>query len=163
MSKCHIVGNTCRGFIMFFISSSCISLIYEYCFYSGNTALCPSSVVRNEYYISEYCFYIGNTALCPSSVVQYAKQDNEILTQSGDSCYTVVPHRVSWSHAETICNNRGGHLFHVTDSGQNLFIYILLNTHFNHSVWMGLHDHRQEEHFEWTSGIISFWSCIYSI
>ena len=26
--------------------------------------------------------------------------------------------------------------------------------HFNHSVWMGLHDHRQEEHFEWTSGII---------
>lgn len=84
----------------------------------------------------------------------YAKQDREILTQLGDSCYTVVRHQVSWTHAEYICNQRGGHLFDVTSQTQNMFIYILLNTHFNHSVWMGLHDMNREEHFEWTSGMI---------
>ena len=103
-------------------------------------------------------FMSGNVSLCPSSVVQYAKQDNEILTQMDNSCYTVVPHRYSWSHAESECNNRGGHLFHVQDSNENLAIYILLNTHFNHAVWMGLSDLNQEEHFQWTSSkyIVSF-------
>ena len=96
----------------------------------------------------------GNVSLCPSSIVQYAKQDGEILTQMGHSCYTVVLHKFSWPHAEKECNLRGGHLFHVKDSGENLFIYILLNTHFNHSVWMGLSDLNKEEHFEWTSSKI---------
>ena len=91
-------------------------------------------------------------SLCPSSVVQYAQQDGEIVTQMGHSCYTIVPHRFSWSPAESDCNKRGGHLFHVKDAGENLFIYILLNTHFNHTVWMGLHDTVQEEHFQWISG-----------
>ena len=96
-------------------------------------------------------YFSGNVGLCPSSVVQYAKQDNEILTQIRHSCYTVVQHSYSWPHAESECNRRGGHLFHVSDRLENLAIYILLNTHFNHSVWMGLSDLNQEEHFEWTS------------
>ena len=99
--------------------------------------------------------FSGNVGLCPSSVIQYANQDNEILTQIRHSCchscYTVVPHKYSWSHAEAECNRRGGHLFHVNDRLENLAIYIMLHTHFNHSVWMGLSDLNNEEHFEWTS------------
>lgn len=103
--------------------------------------------VNSDHFISQ-----GNTTLCSSSVVQYAQQDGDILTQLGDSCYTIVPHRVSWSHAEAVCNHRGGHLFHIRNAGENLFFYITLNTRFNHSVWMGLHDKIHEEHFQWTSG-----------
>ena len=96
-------------------------------------------------------FLPGNIGLCPSSVVQYAHQNNEILTQMRHSCYTVVQYKYSWPRAEAECNIRGGHLFHVKDKLENLAIYILLNTRFNHSVWMGLSDLNQEETFQWTS------------
>ena len=87
-------------------------------------------------------------------MVQYATRDNEILAQMGDSCYTLVPHKVSWAHAEAVCSHRGGHLFHITDVSQNLYFDRWLSTHFNHSVWLGLHDTVREEHFQWTSGIV---------
>ena len=57
----------------------------------------------------------------------------------GSSCYTIVPNRLSRSHAEYVCKHRGGHLFHVANAGENLFFYILLSSRFNHSVWMGMH------------------------
>ena len=94
----------------------------------------------------------SNVSLCPSSVVQYAQQDGDIVAQKGHSCYTVVPHRCSWARAETDCYRQGGYLFHIKDSSENLFIFNLLNTRFNHTVWMGLHDTTYEEHFQWISG-----------
>ena len=96
--------------------------------------------------------FTGNTALCPTSVRMYAQQDREVIAQNGGSCYAIVPHRVSWTHAEGICNHRGGHLFHVSSSSENTFIYNLLDQMFNHSVWMGLHDIGHEEQFSWISG-----------
>ena len=91
--------------------------------------------------------------MCPASVRQYALLDNEVLAQHGNSCYAVVKHKVSWTHAESLCHLRGGHLFHVNNAGENDFISNLLSSKFNHAVWMGLHDRRHEEHFEWTSGM----------
>ena len=94
----------------------------------------------------------GNISMCSSTVRQYAQQDNEVLVQNGGSCYTIVPHRVSWRHAESICNHRGGHLFHVSSAAENNYMTNLLSTRFNHSVWMGLHDIGHEEQFTWVSG-----------
>ena len=106
------------------------------------------------------CIYIlvaGNTSLCSATVRQYAREDNEILVQHDSSCYTVVPHKVSWTHAESICNHRGGHLFHVSSASENAFIYNVLNSQFNHAVWMGFHDRAHEERFTWTSGNL-YWN-----
>ena len=98
--------------------------------------------------------------LCPASVRQHAHQNNEILAQYGGSCYNIEPHSLSWVHAEKICQLHGGHLFHISSATENNFIYRLLDTRYNHTVWMGLHDRGHEEQFTWTSGKLNFPVCI---
>lgn len=76
----------------------------------------------------------------------------EILAQLGDNCYEVVQVGVSWSHAESICKQQGGHLIHIANKQEQDFILNFLAKHHSHTVWIGLHDQNQEENFEWSSG-----------
>ena len=98
----------------------------------------------------------GNIALCSESQRNYAKTFGNVIAQYKGSCYSVIDFKASWDHAEDICARQGGHLFHISSKDENDFIYNLLHGRFSHSVWMGLHDTDREEHFKWTSGIISF-------
>ena len=90
--------------------------------------------------------------LCPASVRQHASQKHGILAQHGGSCYNIELHSVSWLHAESTCKQYGGHLLHINSAAENYFIYRLLDTKYNHTVWTGLHDRGHEEQFTWTSG-----------
>ncbi|XP_053379582.1 C-type lectin domain family 4 member F-like isoform X2 [Mercenaria mercenaria] len=94
----------------------------------------------------------GHLELCSSRIQQAAKRDGAILAQFGDNCYEVDQSSVSWSHAESICHQHGGHLAHIANQKEQDFIYNFLVKHHSHTAWIGLDDRNNEESFEWTSG-----------
>ncbi|XP_060555969.1 snaclec coagulation factor IX-binding protein subunit A-like, partial [Ruditapes philippinarum] len=94
-----------------------------------------------------------NINLCPAKLHQYTREDGGALTQYGDYCYELVPIKTIWSKAERDCMAKGGDLFHVDGPGLQDYIYRWIKSYnFDHAVWMGLHDVRTEENFEWISG-----------
>ncbi|KAL4221428.1 hypothetical protein ACF0H5_019686 [Mactra antiquata] len=98
----------------------------------------------------------GNTNLCPTSVVLNSQVlDNHILGQHGRYCYELITEdKVSWSNGERICSRYGGHLAYITDADEQGYIESFMKRHYpNHAVWIGLNDLKNEEHFEWTSGV----------
>ncbi|XP_060565000.1 lectin-like [Ruditapes philippinarum] len=81
-------------------------------------------------------------------------KDNSVLGQYKSSCYELIPnYRVSWSHGEQVCVQRGGHLAYIIDADEQGFVHYFLSRYSSrHAVWIGLHDTKIENHFEWTSG-----------
>jgi len=94
----------------------------------------------------------GQISLCPTRIQQLGTRSGEILAQYADNCYEVVQRSVSWSHAESICHQHGGHLAHIANQAEQDFIHAFLVKEHSHTVWLGLHDRAAEEKFEWTSG-----------
>ena len=55
--------------------------------------------------------------------------------------------------AEKDCVAKGGHLFHISNQREQVFILLFINSNkFAHACWTGLHDIITEEHFQWVSG-----------
>ncbi|XP_053378751.1 C-type mannose receptor 2-like [Mercenaria mercenaria] len=94
----------------------------------------------------------GHLEFCSSRIQHAAQEDHAILAQFGDNCFEVDKSTVSWSHAESICQQNGGHLTHIANQKEQNFIHNFLVRHHSHTVWIGLHDRNYEENFEWTSG-----------
>ncbi|KAL4221493.1 hypothetical protein ACF0H5_019750 [Mactra antiquata] len=95
----------------------------------------------------------GHIELCPQRLQQLAaSRSSVVLAQYGDNCYEVVQNSVSWSHAEALCRQNGGHLAHIANEVEQNFIHTVLVKEHSHTVWIGLHDRASEENFEWTSG-----------
>jgi len=60
---------------------------------------------------------------------------------------------VAWGHAESLCQQGGGHLVHINSASEQLYIEAFMARYSpDHSIWIGLHDRRTEGHFEWTAG-----------
>lgn len=96
----------------------------------------------------------GNIALCPTAVQHHAALYGYVLGQYERGCYELLlDNRVTWEHAENICQSRGGHLAHISNAQQQTFVEGFMQRHNpNHAVWLGLHDTVQEGNFQWTAG-----------
>ncbi|WAR15589.1 MRC1-like protein, partial [Mya arenaria] len=97
-------------------------------------------------------FSDGNTRLCPSSVRSFANQYGTVLAQYGHSCYELLNTEVTWTYAETLCNNVGGHLVQISGQQEETYIQQFLLRHGSPDVWIGLNDKQTEGHMHWTSG-----------
>ena len=73
--------------------------------------------------------------------------------QHENSCYELLHNRVSWSHAESLCQQGGGHLVHINSASEQQYIEAFMSRYSpDHSIWIDLHDRRTEGQFEWTAG-----------
>ena len=98
--------------------------------------------------------FTGNLNLCPSKLPIFSNFDNGDLGQYDKSCYERVPNRVNWNSAEIDCKNKGGHLLHIGNSGEEAYVLKFLSgVDSQHAVWIGLHDQGHEDNFTWASGI----------
>lgn len=95
----------------------------------------------------------GHTEYCPNNVIRGAHFNGFLLAQYHHSCFEVCNSRVSWSHAESLCEIRGGHLATIHDIHENNYLHNFIRSHLgNTAVWIGLNDRSNEGHFHWTSG-----------
>ncbi|XP_052819639.1 macrophage mannose receptor 1-like [Mya arenaria] len=97
-------------------------------------------------------FSDGSTRLCPSSVRSFSDQYRTVLAQHGHSCYELLNTGVTWSYAETLCENGGGHLVQISGQQEETYIQQFLLRHGSPDVWIGLNDRQSEGHMHWTSG-----------
>ncbi|XP_045163216.2 macrophage mannose receptor 1-like [Mercenaria mercenaria] len=99
-------------------------------------------------------FTDGNTQLCPSQIKRDAAFHGAILGQYEKGCYELLLNKkVSWEHGENICQSKGGHLAHISNSQQQAFVESFMQRHNpSHAVWLGLHDTITEGTFQWTAG-----------
>ncbi|XP_053388318.1 C-type mannose receptor 2-like [Mercenaria mercenaria] len=96
----------------------------------------------------------GNTQLCLGQIKSDAAFHGAILGQYERGCYELLLNKkVSWEHGENICQSKGGHLAHISNSQQQAFVESFMQRHNpSHAVWLGLHDTITEGTFQWTAG-----------
>jgi len=107
----------------------------------------------NTMFILAHFLLAGNTGLCPYLAREYANQYHTLLVQHEGSCYELLHHKISWSHAESLCQQAGGHLAHINNAHEQAYIQSLLSKYSpQRAVWIGLHDQNVEGYFQWTAG-----------
>jgi hypothetical protein len=79
-------------------------------------------------------------------------KDNATLFAYGDKCLELLYIHTTWVNAELECKQKGGHLIEIDNSIEQRVVHQVIDTYYHESVWIGLHDRRHEERFEWTSG-----------
>ncbi|KAH1183911.1 C-type lectin domain family 19 member A [Mauremys mutica] len=75
-------------------------------------------------------------------------------------CYRYFPINKTWAEADLYCAEfsigiKSAKLASIHSWEENVFVYDLVNSRvpgIPTDIWMGLHDLRQEGHFEWTDG-----------
>jgi len=96
---------------------------------------------------------VGNTDLCPYQARQYSSRYHTLLVQHEGSCYELLSGRIAWAHAESLCQQAGGHLAHINNAQEQAYIQSLLSKYSpQQAVWIGLHDQNVEGYFQWTAG-----------
>ncbi|XP_052759877.1 macrophage mannose receptor 1-like [Mya arenaria] len=95
----------------------------------------------------------GDTHLCSPQVRNHAQRYGTALVQHDKSCYELLHNKVTWSHAEQLCKQAGGHLANIGDASEQAYIQDFMMMHNpTNAVWIGLNDHYTEGHFHWTNG-----------
>ncbi|XP_052759918.1 C-type mannose receptor 2-like [Mya arenaria] len=104
-------------------------------------------------------FSDGSTRLCSSSVRSFSNQYGTVLAQYGHSCYELLNTEVTWTYAETLCTNGGGHLIQISGQLEETYIQQFLLRHGSPEVWIGLNDRQTEGHMQWSSSQIFVSQC----
>lgn len=73
----------------------------------------------------------------------------EIFTYNG-STYAIYDDAMSWTDADKLCKDIGGHLISITSQGESEEIAKYINE--NNRYWIGLSDTAKEGTFVWSSG-----------
>lgn len=96
---------------------------------------------------------VGDPSLCPLKVRQLAQQYGTTLVQHGDSCYELLHNKVTWQHAESLCQDAEGHLAQIGSVEEQNYVQAFMQKYNpDRAVWIGLHDLNVESNFEWTNG-----------
>uniref|UniRef100_H3AFH6 C-type lectin domain containing 19A n=2 Tax=Latimeria chalumnae TaxID=7897 RepID=H3AFH6_LATCH len=81
-------------------------------------------------------------------------------TNYDGNCYRYFPVNKTWAEADLYCaefsiGSKSAKLTSIHRWEENVFVYDLVNSRvpgIPTDIWIGLHDRRQEGHFEWTDG-----------
>jgi len=96
---------------------------------------------------------VGNKGLCPYQARHLSSRYHTLLVQHEGSCYELLHGEIAWLHAESLCQQAGGHLVHINNAQEQAYIQSLLSKYSpQQAVWIGLHDQNVEGHFQWTAG-----------
>ncbi|KAI8484829.1 hypothetical protein Bbelb_374260 [Branchiostoma belcheri] len=77
-------------------------------------------------------------------------ESNKTYTRCRGTCYKVFNTRKNFKHANTTCQKDGGSLAMPRDAETNDFLGSLVISYCTY--WIGLHDRRKEDSFEWVDG-----------
>jgi len=113
-----------------------------------------STVSSGSSHTTDYSSPDGNTRLCQGIHLQHASDNSNNIGQYGEYCYEILSHyKMSWQHAEDLCQSGHGHLVSITSAPEQAFVQGFMQRHMSsHAIWIGLHDTKTENVFEWTSG-----------
>ncbi len=91
------------------------------------------------------------SVVAPSVNVPIARDHipTEIFTYNG-STYAIYDDAMSWTDADKLCKNIGGHLISITSQGESEEIAKYINE--NNRYWIGLSDTAKEGTFAWRNG-----------
>lgn len=91
--------------------------------------------------------------VCPLAIQINAQASRGLAFVNADNgkCYEFEKFKRQWSYAEDDCKRKGGHLASIENADENRLLNGYVKS-YGHNTWIGLHDRRNEEHFEWTSG-----------
>ncbi|KAI8495238.1 hypothetical protein Bbelb_272240 [Branchiostoma belcheri] len=77
-------------------------------------------------------------------------ESNKTYNRCRGTCYKVFNTRKNFKHANTTCQKDGGSLAMPRDAETNDFLGSLVISYCTY--WIGLHDRREEDSFEWVDG-----------